>query len=229
MNCILNNPIQAVLFDLDGTLIDTAPDFIATLNRLRKDYQLPALPSEQIRAQVSNGARALVTLSFGNETDNPQFSKQLTELLDLYENSLAEHSRVFSGLDDTLALLEQHAIPWGIVTNKPTRFTTPLLEQLNLHKRCSIAICPDHVSQRKPHPEPILKACSELGVTPEYALYVGDHLRDIESGNRAGCFTVAASWGYIDAADSAASWRANLICDTPAEFGQWLADQINLR
>ena len=219
-------PLQAVLFDLDGTLIDTAPDFILTLNALRQHHHLPELEAEQIRSQVSNGARALIALGFGHEQDNPHFQSQLTELLDRYEQHLSVASRVFTGLDTALNLLESRRIPWGIVTNKPSRFTLPLIEQLNLSERCATAICPDHVTNRKPHPEPIFKACGEIGVDARHTLYVGDHARDIEAGRRAGNITVAAGWGYLNPGEQASDWQADVTCATPDEFNRWLRENL---
>lgn len=219
-------PIQAVLFDLDGTLIDTAPDFVLILNAMRQQHQLPALEADLIRSQVSNGARALIALGFGNEQNNPDFQAQLTSLLDLYEQQLAVESALFDGLDTALSMLESNDIPWGIVTNKPSRFTNPLIQQLGFSTRCATAICPDHVTHRKPHPEPIFKACKEIDADPEQTVYVGDHARDIEAGRRAHNFTVAAGWGYLNPGERAEDWLADITCNTPSEFIHWL--RVNL-
>ncbi|MAR92388.1 MAG: HAD-IA family hydrolase [Pseudomonadota bacterium] len=220
-------PIAAVLFDLDGTLIDTAPDFVRVLNQLRQARGLTTFAPDRIRQQVSNGARALVTLAFGAESDNPHFARDLEQLLDAYEQQLAVESRVFPGLEPALEILEQRRIPWGIVTNKPSRFTLPLIAGLALQDRCAVAVCPDQVKQRKPHPEALFKACDLLQVDPAQTLYVGDHARDIEAGRRAGNYTVAADWGYLDAGDDSRLWQADTIMPTPQAFQRWLLDHLH--
>jgi phosphoglycolate phosphatase len=213
---------QAVLFDLDGTLIDTAPDFSRVLNQLRLQHKLTALSYEAVRSQVSNGARALTTLAFGDADSNPDFDFHLNSLLDQYLEGLAEESRLFDGLEYTLQQLQAHAIPWGIVTNKPSRYTHPLLKGLGLEQTCAVTICPDDVTHRKPHPEPILKACGLICVDPAKSVYVGDHTRDIESGRNAHCFTIAAGWGYLNEGEQIESWMADLNCPGTQDFNQWL-------
>lgn len=210
--------LKAVLFDLDGTLIDTAPDFVNVLNSLRTEKQLPPLPAADIRAQVSNGARALVKLGFDLNEGDTGFAELLDDLLERYLANLAIDSALFPGLDMLLAQLEADGIPWGIVTNKPSRYTFPLLEQLNLDKRCSVAICPDHVTHKKPHPEPMLLACSKIDVPANCTAYVGDHIRDIEAGKNAGCYTFAAAWGYVEPDDNIMAWGADEISSTPADL-----------
>ncbi|OUS31520.1 phosphoglycolate phosphatase [Gammaproteobacteria bacterium 45_16_T64] len=220
--------IEAVLFDLDGTLIDTAPDFVVVINLLRGQHSLPPLDDSSIRSQVSNGARALITLAFGLTEGSPGFSSRLEELLDLYLANLASASSLFEGLDSVLSALEEAHIPWGIVTNKPRRFTVPLLQHLGLTDRCASIVCPDDVIQKKPHPEPILKACREINVDPRHTIYVGDHLRDIESGNSANNHTIAVSWGYIEEDDDPQQWKANHVVDTTAEFRALLINTYQL-
>ena len=217
---------QAVLFDLDGTLVDTAPDFARVLNTLRQDHQKDELAYEMIRSQVSNGARALTTLAFGDADTNPDFDTHLSALLERYLEGLAEEACLFSGLDTTLASLQENHIAWGIVTNKPSRYTLPLLKGLKLEHGCAVVICPDNVTHRKPHPEPILKACAAIGADPAQSVYVGDHARDIESGRRAGCFTIAAGWGYLNDGETIESWQADLNCATPAALNHWLNQQL---
>lgn len=219
-------PVEAVLFDLDGTLIDTAPDFVRILNQLRREHELEPFPYDTIRQQVSNGARALVTLAFGGEDSNPRFADHLETLLNRYEQGLAEDSCLFAGLDSALLALEARNIPWGIVTNKPSRYTNPLIAGLDLAQRCAVAICPDQVTHRKPHPEPIFTACEKIGVDPAATIYVGDHARDIEAGKRANNFTVAAGWGYLNEGEQAADWQAHITLATPQEFSHWLLTQL---
>lgn len=217
--------IAAVLFDLDGTLVDTAPDFVRVLNQLRADDQLPPLPYDAIRNQVSNGARALVKLGFALEETSDDFARRLEKLLALYEQGLAVESKLFDGLDASLRWLEQRNIPWGVVTNKPSRYTLPLLRGLKLDQRCAVAICPDHVTHKKPHPEPLLTACDWMSVDPQQTIYVGDHIRDIEAGRAAGNYTIAAAWGYLEQDTNINDWQADIILQTPAQLQAFLLDK----
>lgn len=218
---------QTILFDLDGTLIDTAPDFIRVVNRMRTDARLSELPKDLIRSQVSNGARSLTALAFGDEQNNPHFQQQLNELLNRYLSEVAVDSRLFPGLDSALKRIEQHGIPWGIVTNKPSRFTHPLLQGLQLDQRCAVAICPDDVTHRKPDPEPIYLACERLGVKAKQSVYVGDHARDIEAGRRAGCVTIAAGWGYLNEGEQVEHWLADFNHHRTEDFTDWLDGLLN--
>ncbi|MCP5160390.1 MAG: phosphoglycolate phosphatase [Hahellaceae bacterium] len=209
---------QAILFDLDGTLLDTAPDFVRVVNMQRAQHNLPPLTDDKIRAVVSNGARALIELSFGIAEGHPEFASHLQELLDLYLQNIAIETRLFPGMAALLDHLEQRNIPWGIVTNKPRRYTDPLLSQLGLDFRAAVTVCPDDVVNRKPHPEPLFKACATLGLAPEVCVYVGDHERDIESGQSAGMATVAASYGYIETPAKVHAWNADYIIDQADEL-----------
>ena len=213
---------EAVLFDLDGTLLDTAPDFIRVVNQQRILHKLDALAPNLIRETVSNGARALIKLAFDLEEYDDNFVERHTELLALYEESIAEETVFFPGIDLFLKQLEEKSIPWGIVTNKPSRFTLPLLERLRLNDRCSVTVCPDDVTHSKPHPEPLFLACNELNCSPDRSLYIGDHERDIEAGRSAGMITIAARYGYIDTPDRVDDWKADLIIDHGNELTEWL-------
>lgn len=215
---LIMQQLEAVLFDLDGTLIDTAPDFIRILNDLRAEHQLPPLPANIIRQQVSNGARAMVELGFNIKEGENGFEPLRQRFLDLYLEGLAVDTSLFPGLESLLQKLEANNIPWGIVTNKPVRYTTPLLQQLGLSERCAIAICPDHVENRKPHPEPIFKACEFINARPDNTIYVGDHQRDIESGNNAGNLTIAVTWGYIPPDQNPNNWDADHVFDSAEEL-----------
>ncbi|WP_250657698.1 HAD-IA family hydrolase [Alkalimarinus coralli] len=217
----LNFIPQAVLFDLDGTLLDTAPDFIRVVNQQRLRHNMSTLEPDLIRATVSNGARALIKLAFDLDQDDKAFTDKHTELLALYESSIADETVFFPGIDLFLKQLEEKSIPWGIVTNKPSRFTLPLLEKLNLDQRCSVTICPDDVENTKPHPEPLFLACEKLKCSPDKSLYVGDHERDIEAGRRAGMTTIAARYGYIDTPERVDDWNADLIIDHGNELSAW--------
>ena len=201
--------LEAVYFDLDGTLIDTAPDFYTVLNSLLEKHGRPTVSYSAVRANVSNGARALTELGFGVGPDDDSFAPLLDELLNAYEQHLAVDTVLFPGLAEVLDWLDTQQLPWGIVTNKPARFTGPVLEGLNLHQRVGPVICPDHVKQRKPDPEGLLIAAQDDNVSPTNCLYVGDHLRDIQAGQNAGMETAVAAFGYIDADDDPRGWQAN--------------------
>lgn len=209
---------DAMLFDLDGTLIDTAPDFAVVVNRLLAAHNKPALAFEEIRATVSKGARALVTLAFDLQADEPGFEALRLQLLDLYADHLAVESCLFAGMDSLLETLEARNIAWGIVTNKPRAYAEPILQALALSKRCQALVCPDDVSQTKPHPEPLFLACSQLDCEPANSVYVGDHRRDIEAGREAAMTTVAAAYGYIEESDPAHSWGADYLVNSAAEI-----------
>jgi phosphoglycolate phosphatase len=205
--------LQAVLFDLDGTLLDTAPDFAVVVNQLRQRHGQPALDYAPIRATVSHGARALVKLALQVQEHEPAFESLRQELLALYSQHLAVNTTTFPGIDDLLDWLDQEALPWGIVTNKPRLYAEPILRALKLDQRCHTLICPDDVSRTKPDPEPLQLACQQLRCHTGNAIYLGDHRRDIEAGQNAGMPTVAATYGYIDASDPAQHWQADYYID----------------
>ncbi|MET4027500.1 2-phosphoglycolate phosphatase [Marinobacter sp. MBR-99] len=213
---------SAVLFDLDGTLIDTAPDFIRCLNLLRQQHELEPLPAEFIRRSVSNGARAMIRIGFDLEPEHPDYLEKHAAFLDLYEAGVAIETTLFEGMDELLLGLERRSIPWGIVTNKPARFAVPLIEALGLAERCATLVCPDHVAERKPHPEPLFLACREIGAEPRQAIYVGDHERDIEAGRNAGMQTIAVRYGYIEQPESVDLWQADIIVDTVSDLAKLL-------
>lgn len=216
---------STVLFDLDGTLLDTAPDFIACLNAQRQHQGQEPLSAAAVRRAVSNGARAMVKLGFDLEPGDPGYDLIHSEFLDRYERRLAVDTCLFPGMEAVLAWLEEHHIPWGIVTNKPSRFTLPLLDGMGLAQRCAVTVCPDDVVQRKPHPESLLLACQRLSVDPSQGIYVGDHIRDIQAGQDAGMLTVAARYGYIEDPDTLAEWQADLVIDDAWGLLQWLQER----
>lgn len=194
------------MFDLDGTLVDTAPDFIRVLNGLRAEEDLPPLDEQAIRNTVSEGARALVTLGFGVTEGEPCFEPLKERLLALYARHLAEDSALFEGMAGVLTFIRDQQLAWGIATNKPEVYATPLVAGLSLTPDC--LICPDHVQQRKPHPESLYLAAELLHCQPQEIIYVGDHGRDIECGRRAGCPTIAAAYGYIPEHEDIDQWQA---------------------
>ncbi len=210
----------AVLFDLDGTLLDTAPDFFRILNQMRAEQQLSELNYPLIRREVSNGAAAMVRSAFG--INHPLQAQLQQQLLEHYQHTPIQDSVLFDGIAELLEWLEHKQIRWGIVTNKPERYCRPILATLQLSDRCQTLICPDHVERGKPHPEGLLKACRELQVKPEHCCYVGDHRRDIEAGLNAGMHSIGARYGYLDPTDPPQNWNANLLIDSPAQLLNWL-------
>jgi 2-phosphoglycolate phosphatase len=216
-------PDGCVLFDLDGTLLDTAPDFCAVLHTMTQEMDQAPVPESGVRQTVSNGARALVEMAFGIRPGEARFEPLLQRLLTLYAQQIeASRSALYPGMDELLRYLEAQRIPWGVVTNKALKFSAPLLEAMALHARCSVLICPDHVSRSKPDPEPLLLACQRLGRQPAAGVYVGDHERDISAGRAAGMYTVAAAYGYLAADDPAQRWGADLIIDEAQALTRWL-------
>jgi len=204
---------KALLFDLDGTLLDTAPDFITALNRQLALHDLSSLPDEAIRRCVTNGSAGLIAAGFSMTQDDPRFEPLQVEFLELYFANLADRTALFDGLQSVLDECVVRAIPWGIVTNKPWRYTESTLLQLNLMDGAATVICPDHVTHPKPDPEAMFLACTEIATAPADCLYVGDHVRDIVAGRDAGMRTIAAGWGYIDENKEILDWQADWVVD----------------
>ena len=220
-------PLEAVLFDLDGTLLDTAPDFIATLRALMTEQQIRSNISDtQIRSQVSHGASTLVSLGCNVSQQHPQFEPLRERFLELYAARLSQSTRMFPGIEKLLVSIEQQGLPWGIITNKPLRYATPLLEDLNLLKRANTLVCPEHVSNAKPDPESMLLACSQINCNPRNTVYIGDHRRDIEAGRNAEMETVAVLYGYIDKNDPPHNWGADISLETVAELSDWFWQRV---
>ena len=209
---------QAVLFDLDGTLIDTAPDLAQALNHVLQQQDRTPLPFAQIRPVVSYGALGLIKLGFNRQPGDPEFTALRTELLAYYAQHLSTHSRVFSGIHLVLQHLEVVQIPWGVVTNKPGYLTRPLLAALALDTRAAVIVSGDTCAQSKPHPAPILYACQQLQINPRHAWYIGDADRDITAGRAAGNTTIGAAYGYIHPDESVADWAADHIIQKPLEL-----------
>lgn len=215
--------VTNVLFDLDGTLVDTAADFAAVLDTMTDASMRPRVALEAVHQTVSSGARALVELAFGINSTHAEFKVRHEELLALYGAQIKNtQSTLYPGVTELLALLEHRGIKWGVVTNKPERFSIPLLSKLDLLERCQTLICPEHVTYTKPHPEPLLLACTQLGCLPETGIYVGDHPRDITSGIEAGMFTIAAAYGYLPATPPVESWGADIVVTAAAQITQLL-------
>lgn len=200
---------QAVLFDLDGTLLDTAPDFLTSTNLLLSKKGMPLLNENDIRWLVSHGSAGIIRNAFKIDESHQDFEHIRQELLALYKDNLADQTRPFDGINELLLELGRQQTPWGIVTNKPELYTLAILEQLPLSPSPASIICPDHVANTKPDPESIILACNQMGIEPKNTVYIGDHLRDIEAGLRAGATTIAAAYGYISDKEDTSSWGAH--------------------
>lgn len=210
--------LKAVIFDLDGTLVDTADEFVVVVQALRAEHGRAAMDPQRIRASVSNGARALVSLALDLPEHAEDFETQRLRLLELYSEVLGTMAGPYPGITALLAELAARGVRWGIATNKPRAYTGPLLQRLAFHPPPHSVVCPDDVTERKPHPESLLRNCRELGCSPAEAIYIGDHLRDIEAGRRAGMYTIAAAYGYIEPGDDPRSWGADARADNSADL-----------
>lgn len=210
--------LRAVLFDMDGTLLDSAPDFIAITQAMRAARDLPPLADKAIRDQVSGGARAMVACAFDEDPQSDEFEALRLEFLERYQQHCAVLTRPFDGIDTLLADIEQARLLWGVATNKPLRYAEPIMQRLALAERSAVLVCPDHVEQSKPAPDMLLLACQKLGVQPGEVLFVGDDARDIESGRAAGCKTAAVTYGYIHPDDNPRHWGADVVVDHPLEL-----------
>ncbi len=214
---------RAVLFDLDGTLADTAPDLGFALNEQRRLHGLSPLSLEEIRPQASHGARGLLQLGFNLSPEDDTFTAMRDEYLKLYETHICLHTRLFPGISELLENLENRGIHWGIVTNKPARFTLPLMTQLGLAQRASCIISGDTTAHSKPHPEPMFAAAREVGATPASCLYLGDAERDVEAALAAGMTALIANYGYLGADDQPDNWGAYARIDAPQDILAFLA------
>lgn len=209
---------RSVLFDLDGTLVDTAPDMARALNRLLEEEGRQPLAYPLIRPQVSNGARGLLKLGFELDIDDRDFDRLRQRFLLLYASSLADESRLFSGMDEVLTRLEQANIPWGIVTNKPSRLTMPLLTALGILERAHCVVSGDTCARAKPHPMPLLHAARSLGLDSVTCLYVGDAQRDVEAARAAGMPVMVATYGYLEPGSLPDQWGADALLSHPSEL-----------
>jgi phosphoglycolate phosphatase len=214
--------IRTILFDLDGTLLDTAPDLADALNAVLTEQGRPSLPFERIRPVVSHGGIALVRLGFGLEPSDPGFEPLRRRLLAVYRDNLVVRTRLFAGMAQLLEDIEQRGLNWGVVTNKPGWLTEPLLQTLGLWQRAACVVSGDTLEQRKPHPAPMLYACKLAGSRPEQCVYVGDAERDIEAGRNAGMHTLVALFGYLQPGDDPGMWQASALVDSPAGVLNWL-------
>jgi 2-phosphoglycolate phosphatase len=211
---------RCVLFDLDGTLVDTAPDLGGAANAVRAKLGLEPLPLEQYRPVASAGARGLLKVALGLTPDHADFPERREGLLSYYRANLSRHSTLFPGIAELLAGFEQRGLPWGVVTNKPAWLTRPLLDELGLSARAACAISGDDVPKAKPAPDSLLLACAQLGVRAADCVYVGDDKRDIDAARAAQMPSVAADWGYLGDNGPIATWQADVIVASPAALAR---------
>ena len=213
--------IRCVLFDLDGTLADTAPDLAAALNKMRVDRGLEPLPLEPLRRMASSGARGLVGVGFGLKPGDAEYEALRVEFLANYENALHVHTRLFDGVEELLTAIEADRI-WGVVTNKAKRFTDPLSRLIGFTGRASCVVSGDTTPHAKPHPAPLLHAAEVSGVVAGDCIYVGDDLRDIQAGRAAGMKTLAVTWGYLGDTDPPEGWGADAVIHHPRQVLDFL-------
>ena len=211
--------MQAVLFDFDGTLADTAPDLAGAVNRMRNERGLHSLPLEELRVHASSGARGLLRAGFGIQPADDGYEPMRDTFLAYYAEALCVHTRLFEGVPELLAAIESRGLPWGIVTNKATRFTHPIVDHLGLQRRAACVVCGDTTPHPKPHPAPLLHAAGHMGVDPQSCIYVGDDLRDIQAARAAGMAACAVEYGYsgVDTAGPH-TWNADTVIRHPLEL-----------
>lgn len=221
--------LKALLLDLDGTLVNTAPDMVGTLNRVLNNHGEPSADIEQASKLVSNGAKALLEFGFGDAFKNYSSDVLVQEFLDDYAQHVCQDSHLYDGMGGILELCEANQIRWGVITNKPIELSKSLLEGLDLFKRCSILLGGDSLPVKKPDPAPMLHSCMVMSLAPSECLYVGDHHRDIMAGNAAGMDSAAALWGYIQSSDAPETWKAKFLINTPQGLHRLIEDKISER
>lgn len=214
--------VAAVLFDLDGTLLDSAPDLGHAANQLRIARGLEALPQSHYRPFVGTGARGMLRIALGIESDDANFEALKEAFFQAYEVCMGQHSQLFAGVSELLGALQDKQIPWGIVTNKSERFTLPIAKSLSQLDAAGALVCGDTTAHAKPHPEPLLEAARRLGVQPQHCIYVGDDERDMVAAHAAGMQSVAAAYGYLGAASSVQAWNPHAVVKSPNELTQLL-------
>ena len=208
---------RAVLFDLDGTLADTAPDLARALNRVRAEHGLEPMPLSATRSYTSSGARGLLKVGFGLSPGEPRYEPLKLRFLDFYAAEICVETCLFAGMAEVLQQLEEDQLLWGVVTNKAERYTLPLLQRLGLVERAACVVGGDTTGRLKPHPDPLLHAAAALQLSPAECLYVGDDLRDIQAARAAGMRVLAAKYGYLGEGGAIESWQADAIIDTPLQ------------
>jgi N-acetyl-D-muramate 6-phosphate phosphatase len=215
-------PPPLVLFDLDGTLIDSAPDLAGAANAMRTTRGLEPMPLAALRPMVGAGARGMVGLAFGVKPGDADYDILRAEFLDTYARTSLVHTAVFAAMQPVLDRLDARGRRWGIVTNKAERFTHPIVAGLGLATRAAVVVCGDTTPHSKPHPEPLLEAARRAAVPAAQCVYIGDDARDIQAGRAAGMATLAAAWGYLGQGEPVHAWQADAVIDEPAELLHWL-------
>ena len=211
-----------MLFDLDGTLADTAPDLARALNRVRAAHGLGPMPVETTRPYTSSGARGLLKVGFGLEPEDARYEALKSQFLEFYAADICVDTRLFDGMAELLGQLEQAHLPWGVVTNKAEQFTLPLMQGLRLGTRAACIVGGDTTARAKPHPDPLLHAAAMLQLPPSACLYVGDDLRDVQAARAAGMPVLAAKYGYLGDGGSVESWQADAVIEHPREVLEYL-------
>ena len=226
---VVQRDIQAVLFDLDGTLLDTAPDLITCANLLLQENRRAILPPGMYAPVVSHGSAAIIQRSFNLAPNDPWVEALRERFLNLYREHVSQRTHPFAGMLELVDELDARGVTWGVVTNKPAWLTNPLLRDLSLHKRAACIVSGDTLPHRKPHPAPVQHACKAIGVAPENTILVGDAMRDVEAGKAAGLLTLVALFGYITGEDDPYSWGADGLLGHPCELLRWLTPEDQLR
>jgi len=214
--------LSCVLFDLDGTLVDTAPDLIASLNKALAAHGFEAVAPDAIRPFISYGGAAMVRESVGADTGKTVQAAILETMLDHYQSNIADHTVFFSGMAETLDIIEAQGLKWGVVTNKRKRFTDPLMAALKLTARAACVVSGDTTANSKPHPEPMLEACRQAGVQPRECVFIGDAIHDILAGKNARMKTLAALYGYLKPGDMPETWGADALITSPGQIPTWI-------
>lgn len=214
---------RCILFDLDGTLLNTAPDLHAALNRALGDRGFEPVSLSAVRPWVSHGAPGMVRFALGGSLDrHPGYDQVLDRMTEHYGRDLAVHTSMFEGVDRVLDTIEAHGLIWGVVTNKRRCFSEPLLKSFELFDRAACVISGDSTGNKKPHPEPLLEACRQIHVMPAECVYIGDAAKDVQAGNAAGMTTLTATYGYLGAEDDVRAWGATGLLHHPSDLLQWL-------
>lgn len=219
---MINGLFKAVLFDLDGTLVDTAPDLGFALNALLQEHQRPTLDYARIRPVASHGSAGLLKLGFGITSVHPAFKSMQERFLQLYADNISRESTLFPGMQTVLDDLSDSDIQWGIVTNKPSFLTDPLVQDLGLIEHAACVISGDTTAHSKPHPDPLLKACELMTLTPADCIYVGDAERDVQASHAANMRCVVAKYGYLSEEDQPQNWHADCLINHPHEILEWI-------
>jgi 2-phosphoglycolate phosphatase len=224
MNTLKN--IQAVFFDLDGTLLDTAPDLVAACNQVLQEYQKPPISLNEFKYYIHGGAMMMICESFGVSPHHPDYPKIKSQFLKHYQSQIIQNTCLYPGIENTLQLLEKQRIPWGVITNKLEYLTKPIMDHFGFSQRCCCIICGDTLPTPKPHPAPLLHACQLIKVQPQNSVFVGDSLIDMQAATAAGMTSVAAAYGYLPKDSQLSSWPCDVSVHTPYDlvclFEKWL-------